>query len=290
MRGPIFLAGRRILRAFLNPVRLLLVLVCLAASPALGEQLPLWEAGVGIGSARIPHYRGSNQYRTWVLPVPYIVYRGEILKLDENRYRGLFYRSDRAELDISLSGSPPARNDEARRGMPDLDATFEVGPTFNLSLLGSKSSDVELELRVPVRTVIATDLSRYRYTGWVFQPNLDLTVRGIPGFSGWEFGLRGGLIFTDRRYNQYFYAVDPVFATPDRSAYSTGGGYAGPSVTASLSKHFAKFWVGGFAKWDSVSGAVFEDSPLVKAKTNFTAGFALAWILSVSPEKVEAEH
>jgi len=274
----------------LNLFRALFLLPLLAAIPAYGEQLPLWDLGAGIGAARVPHYRGANQYRTWALPVPYVIYRGKILKIDEQRYRGLFFRSDMAELDISLSGSPPARNNDARRGMPDLDATFEIGPTLNLSLLGTKRSDEELELRLPVRPVIATDFSHYRFTGWIFQPNLDLTVRSIPGFSGWEFGLRASLIYTDRRYNEYFYAVDPIYATPDRPAYSTGGGYAGPSVLASLSKHFPGFWVGGFAKWDSVGGAVFADSPLVKTRTNFTAGFAFAWILSTSPEKVEADR
>jgi len=274
----------------LNRFSVSLLFLSLAANQALAGPLPLWELGAGIGAARIPHYRGANQYRTWALPVPYVVYRGEILKIDERRYRGLFYRSDRAELDISLSGSPPARDNEARSGMPDLDATFEIGPTLNISLLGSKSGDAELELRLPVRPVIATDFSHYSFTGWIFQPNLDLTVRSIPGFGGWEFGLRGNLIFTDRRYNEYFYAVDPVFATPERPAYSAGGGYAGPSLIASLSKRFPDFWVGGFAKWDSIGSAVFEDSPLVKARTNFTAGFAFAWILAASREEVEAKR
>lgn len=270
------------------PFRTIFLLLFLVAGPVFAESLPLWEIGAGVGAARIPHYRGANQYRTWALPVPYFVYRGEILKIDENRYRGLFYRSDRAELDISLSGSPPARDNDARSGMPDLDATFEIGPTLNIPLLGSKTGDEELELRLPVRPVIATDFSHYTFTGWIFQPNLDLTVRSIPGFTGWEFGLRGNLIFTDRRYNEYFYAVDPAFATPERPAYSAGGGYAGPSLIASLSKRFPDFWVGGFVKWDSVRDAVFADSPLVKSSVNFTAGFAFAWILSVSPEKVEA--
>jgi len=274
----------------LNFFRASFLLLSLAAYPALAELLPLWEVGAGIGAARIPHYRGANQYRTWALPVPYVVYRGEILKIDERRYRGLFYRSDRAELDISLSGSPPAQDNQARSGMPDLDATFEIGPTFNVLLLGTRSGGEELELRLPARAVIATDFSHYRHAGWILQPNLNLRVRDIPGFPRWEFGLRSDLIFTDRRYNEYFYAVDPDFATPDRPAYRTGGGYAGPSALASLSKRFSDFWVGGFLKWDSVRGAVFEDSPLVKSRTNFTVGFAFSWILSVSQEKVEAER
>ena len=277
-------------RRLLSLFRASFLLLSLAVNAALAEPLPLWEVGAGVGAARIPHYRGANQYRTWALPVPYVVYRGEILQLDEHRYRGLFLRSDRTELDISLSGSPPARNNEARRGMPDLDATFEIGPTLNVSLLDSRGRDVELELRLPVRAVVATDFSHFRHTGWIFQPNLDLTVRSVPGFAGWEFALRGDLIFTDRSYNNYFYAVDQAYATPERPAYSTGGGYAGPGLMASLSKRFPDFWIGGFIKWDSIAGAAFADSPLVKARTNFTAGFALAWILSTSREKVDADR
>jgi outer membrane protein len=286
MSVPIFSPGNALVQLLLT----LVALMCFAATPASAEQLPLWEAGAGIGAARIPHYRGSDEYQTWALPVPYLVYRGEFLRVDESRYRGLFYESGRAELDLSLSGTPPAHDDKARQGMPDLDATFEFGPTLNISLLDTQRSQEKLELRLPVRSVIATDFSHYRQSGWIFQPNLNLALRNVPGLSSWELGLRGDLIFTSRRYNRYFYAVDPAFATPDRPAYDVGGGYAGTTLLVSLSKRYPDFWLGGFAKWDSVGGATFEESPLVKTKYNFTAGFAFAWILSVSPEKVDGKR
>jgi hypothetical protein len=62
------------------------------------------------------------------------------------------------------------------------------------------------------------------------------------------------------------------------------------NLLAAVSKRFPGFWVGGFAKWDSVAGAVFADSPLVKTRSNLSGGFAIAWIFSGSTTKVEAPN
>jgi outer membrane scaffolding protein for murein synthesis (MipA/OmpV family) len=274
----------------LNSLRAALLLVCFSSGAAFAEGQPLWEAGAGVGVIRFAHYRGSNEYQTWVLPVPYVVYRGEFLKVDDRRMRGLFFRTDRSELDVSVNGAPPVRNDNARQGMPDLDATLEVGPSLNLFLLRSGDKKEVLELRLPVRTVIASDFSHFRQVGWLFQPNISFDLHDAPGFPGWKFGVMGGLIYTDRAYNRYFYAVDPVFATPERPAFSPGGGYAGTQFIASLSRRFARFWVGGFAKWDNVRDAAFEESPLVKSRNNLSSGIAMAWVFSESGAKVEASR
>ena len=266
-----------------------LIFLCLAASLARAEQLPLWEAGLGIGATTLPHYRGSDQSRTWVLPVPYVVYRGESLKVDDDRrIRGLF--GEDVELEFSLNGSPPAKNNDARRGMPDLDATLEIGPALNIALIRSKDAAEKLELRLPVRTVIASDFSHFRHIGWIFQPNLSLDFKNVLENRGWNLGLQTSLIYTDRRYNQYFYAVDPMFATADRPAFNPSGGYGGTTLLAALSKRFPNFWVGAFAKWDSVGGAVFADSPLVRTRSNLSGGLGIAWILGASSTKVDAKN
>jgi hypothetical protein len=47
--------------------------------------------------------------------------------------------------------------------------------------------------------------------------------------------------------------------------------------------------VGGFPEWDTLHGAVFENSPLVKRKEFFTGGFALSWIFSESKTLVDVK-
>jgi outer membrane scaffolding protein for murein synthesis (MipA/OmpV family) len=260
-----------------------------AAGRAGAEQLPLWEAGMGAAVLSLPHYRGSDERRAWVLPFPYVVYRGEFLQADEKRVRGLFFRTARAELDVSVNGTPPvdSSDNEARRGMPDLDATLEIGPSLNFRLARSDDRKARLELRLPVRGVLATDLSHVDFTGWVFQPNLNVDVKDAFGHAGWNLGLLAGPMFADRRYHQYFYGVDPAFATAARPAYNASGGYAGTQLLVALSRRYRSFWVGGYARWDTLNNAVIADSPLVRTNHSFAAGMATAWILGESKVRVE---
>jgi len=174
-----------------------------AASGARAEQLPLWEAGIGATVISFPHYQGSNERRSWVLPFPYVVYRGEFLQADERRVRGLFFKTERAELDVSINGTPPvdSSENEAWRGMPDLDATLEIGPSLNFLLARTEDRKSRLELRLPVRAALATDFSHVNLAGWVFQPNLNVDVHDAFGQAGWNLGLLAGPMFADRRYN-----------------------------------------------------------------------------------------
>lgn len=270
----------------------LVVLFALGVTSARAEQLPLWEAGAGVTVLSFPDYRGSNERRQWVLPFPYVVYRGEFLQTDERRVRGLFFKTEQVELDVSVGGSVPVKSseNEARRGMPDLDPILEIGPSLNFRLLQSSDRKQKLELRFPVRAAIASDFSHVDFAGWIFQPNLNLDVRDPLGHAGWNLGVLAGPMFSSRRYNRYYYAVDPAFATPDRPAYNPHGGYAGTQVIVALSKRFRGFWIGGFVRWDTLNHAVFAESPLVRTNQYFAAGVAAAWMLGESKIRVEADR
>ena len=265
--------------------------ISLSAMPAIADQLPLWEAGAGLSLIRFPHYRGSDESKFYALPVPYFVYRGDFLKVDRQKIRGLFFKRDWAELDLSLSGSVPVKSseNEARRGMNDLDPTLEFGPTFNIHLHKSKDQNAELDLRLPLRTVFATDLTYARQTGWVFEPRLNLDLRNTFLGPGWNIGLAGGPLFGTRQNYQYFYGVDSEFATSQRQAYDAKGGYGGTQLLAAVSKRFPNFWVGGFASVTNLSGASYQDSPLVKTKNSFAAGVAISWVFKESKVLVEAK-
>ncbi len=258
-------------------------ILCLAAGHAWADE-PLWEVGAGVAVVDFATYRGSDQYKSYLLPVPYVVYRGEVLKVDREKVRGLLFKSDRTELDISVNGSVPVKSSDtpARAGMPDLDPTLEMGPSLNLTLSKSADGDRKLDLRLPLRYAVGSDFSSVHGVGWLFQPQLNLDLRNLSGLPGWNLGLLTGPIFADEHYHQYFYGVDPQYATASRPAYRARSGYAGTQFIAALSKRYPKYWVGGFLKLDNLDQAVFTDSPLVKSKTNVSGGFAVSWIFGKS--------
>jgi outer membrane protein len=96
-----------------------------------------------------------------------------------------------------------------------------------------------------------------------------------------------GPVYADRRYNGYFYSVDPQYATQSRPAYAAPGGYSGYQITVALSKRFPGYWTGGFVQWDDMGRAVFADSPLVTARHTFTFGWAISWVFGKSGQMVE---
>ncbi|MGH8687850.1 MAG: MipA/OmpV family protein [Burkholderiales bacterium] len=271
----------------------LLAAGALLAAAAHADQKPLWEVGAGVGAFMLPDYRGSDQSRGYVLPVPYFVYRGQFLKSDRHGVRGQLFEGDRAELNLSLGASLPvdsSRND-ARLGMPSLRPSVEVGPSLDIRLWssGEGADQNVLKLRLPVRTAFTLE-SPPRSIGWIASPNLDLDLSGRGAWAGWNFGMLAGPIFGDRRQHQYFYGVAPEFATPERPAYEAPGGYAGMQFIASASKRFASFWVGGYVRFDTLRGASFEASPLLRSDTYFAAGAAISWIFGASSETVEADE
>jgi outer membrane scaffolding protein for murein synthesis (MipA/OmpV family) len=267
------------------------IVAIMIAGAAQADQRPLWEAGAGVGLIAFPDYRGSDECRTYVLPVPYFVYRGEFLKVDRESVRGRLFHSNNVELDLSLNGSVPVKSSDnrTREGMPDLDPSFEIGPSLNVTLARSADDRYKLDFRFPVRSVFATNLSHIHHVGWITQPHLNIDVAAPYGYLGWRLGLLAGPLFADRRFHDYFYGVDARFATPERPAYRAPGGYSGSQFIAALSKRFPSFWVGGFLKWDTLHGAVVADSPLVKRKEFFTGGVAISWIFAESKTLVEAK-
>jgi outer membrane scaffolding protein for murein synthesis (MipA/OmpV family) len=259
------------------------------ALPLQAEPLPKWELGLGATAFALPDYRGSDERRGYLWPLPFLVYRGESVRVDRQGVRGVFFESDRVQLDFSLSGTPPvdSSKNQARQGMPDLDPTIEIGPLVNATLFRDREAGTQLDLRLPLRAVIATDFSHAHSAGWVFQPTLALNLRPQFGGGRWNLGVNTGPIFASGKYHEYYYGVDPQFATPDRPAYSARGGYSGWMGLVSLSRRYGKLWIGGFARYDALSGAVFEDSPLVRRNSSWMAGVAAAWIVAESDRKVE---
>ena len=103
-------------------VRRILAAVALLPAAALAKEEPLWEAGFGAAAIHFPYYRGSSQERTYALPAPYFVYRGDFFKADRYGMRGVFFKTDRLDLNMSFGASLPVESEDidVRAGMPNL--------------------------------------------------------------------------------------------------------------------------------------------------------------------------
>jgi len=255
------------------------------------SEKPLWELGIGATALAFPDYRGSDQTRNYLLPIPYFIYRGEILKADRDGVRSILFGSENVELHVSAGASFPvdSQDNDARQGMPDLKPTVEIGPAVDVTLWRSAARDMKLTLRLPVRAAFTVERNP-DYIGWVFSPRLNLDVDDVAGLPGWYLGVFASPVYGDDRYHRYFYSVAPAYATPSRPAYDARAGYGGMEFLAAVSKRFADFWVGGFVRYDVLSGATFEDSPLVRTKGYFAAGLAVAWVFADSAQRVTTKN
>jgi outer membrane protein len=265
----------------------LIALSLVVGSTHAAEEKPLWEVGAGAAVLSFPAYRGSDQTSSFVVPVPLFTYHGNFFKADRRGIRASFFDSDRLDLTLSLALSPPASSDDikARSGMSDLKATFEIGPQMDVTFWRSENRARFVKLLMPLRAAFTVEGSP-KDIGWVFHPKLNMDITDLPGMPGWNLGLLAGPMFGDKRQNAYYYSVDPQYAMAGRPAYEASSGYGGMQYLLGFSKRFPKFWVGSYVRYDNLSGATFEDSPLVKQNGYFAAGVAISWILGESSTRV----
>lgn len=269
---------RRLAGTFLCPV--VGVLLAVTGTPARADQ-PLWELGLGAGWLRLPHYRGSDESHSWLLPVPYFVYRGKILRADKDGARAVLFDGERVDFDLSVAGSPPTKSGDnrARAGMPDLAPSFEIGPKLNLRLAQGRGWTVDL--RMPVRAVVSIE-ARARVLGWNIEPLINAGFE----LGDVDLGVQAGPLWGDRRLHEHLYGVAPAYATVDRPVYAARGGFGGWQATAGFSRRFDRLWLGAFVRHDSVAGAAFEASPLVKSRHDTAVGVAMSWVFLRSEARV----
>ncbi|MFO1330684.1 MAG: MipA/OmpV family protein [Rubrivivax sp.] len=245
-----------------------------ALSAGRAADLPLWELGLGLSALSLPHYRGAEKSRNWLLPFPYGVYRGDVLQANQDGIKAKLIDSDRIDFDLSLEATAPSRSrdEPIRQGMPDLKGTLEFGPNVNLRLAGGPGWKVEA--RWPLRAAFTLQAAP-RSVGWTSAPSLNLDLQ----VAGWKIGTELATLWGSQGFHRYYYSVDSAFATATRPAYRAGAGRAGWQSTLAASRRTDNIWIGAFVSADSLSGARFGDSPLVRRRHNLSMGVAVSWLL-----------
>ena len=256
------------------------IAVATAAAPSIADEqrasgLPLWEIGaVGLAVSQ-QAYPGAAQRVNRGLALPYLIYRGEILRADRGGAGIRALKTPTFEIDIGVAASFGSNtNDvEVRRGMPELGTRVEFGPRLKWHL-GAGPGNGRLRAEFPLRSVF--DLNDgLAHKGVAFEPRLILEGRA-PG--GWNYSTSIGALWGNRRLADTFYGVAPVYATAGRAAYVADSGLVAWRLSAEFSRPLSSdLRLFTFARVDSVAGAANEDSPLVQRKAGASVGLGLAY-------------
>lgn len=252
------------------------------------QHLPLWELGLGVGAVTVPNYPGSDQTQNYVLPVPYVIYRGEVFKADKDGVRAAYSATPRVEFDLSLGATPPVASEEsdARSGMPNLPAAIEIGPELRLHLARDSDDEAarryEWNIHIPVRRSVTFSHGHFEQIGNVAFPHLNWKQKFRWLSQDWILDSDLGAYYNSRSYHQFFYQVLPQYATRTRPAYEAAGGYGGWEATVFSSCRFERLRLAGFVQLGSIGGAAFEDSPLVRRSFVMSAGLVVNYAFWLS--------
>ncbi len=262
-------------------------IVDLSAGP---RRESLIEAGLFFGGGYVPDYPGSNENQARYLPLPFIIYRGSIVRADErDGVRARVVLAQRVHMELSVAGSFPvnSKNNAARQGMPDLDWLGEIGPRLTVFITEPKAQ-TRLKLLIPFRAVFSSNFQdSFKHRGFSLPPGLVLESfdfiqphwRGIAMLSA---------TFTDRQMNAYFYDVAPEFARADRPAYDARAGYLGSDLTLGMMIPFhGRYRLFTGVQWSYRDEAANAASPLFKSRTNYAlfAGIAYTFFRSQRVDK-----
>ncbi|MBT3586717.1 MAG: MipA/OmpV family protein [Halobacteriovoraceae bacterium] len=246
-----------------------------------GKSVPLFEAGAGMVVADVPDYPASGHNTTHTVPFPTALYRGEVVRADENGgIRGRFLKSEQYELNLSFGGALPADSSDNpdRLGMPDLDLMLEVGPALFIHFLPKgRYKNKKLTLSLPVRQVAMTDGTYLENRGVVFDPFLFYIHENL-FFKNFLLFLGTGARWGTRKYMETFYSVPDQFSNSSRETFFAKGGFLGSHFNTGFSYLLSKDVLAFIGMEHAIyKGASNESSPLFAKKNNTTLAMGFVW-------------
>lgn len=246
----------------------------IVSSYALANDKPMIEVGAGVSGFILPHYLGADQNSHYVLPFPYIIYRGDFFNADRSGLSGFLYNTDKLDLRMSFSGSLPVNSEDnkAREGMDNIQLMAEVGP--NLEYLLFENNHQLWRFDFPVRAAFTLGSPFMHYQGWTSNPRVYHDLQ----WDRYNVTTTIGAVYSDRHYHGYIYDVDQADVIDGRPLYRSKTGYTASRISVSAKYHFDNVVVGANLRYYDLHQAKNIDSPLLKKKDYSSFGLFIAWI------------
>ena len=291
---------RRLTRAYpLTNSCLLLVLALFSEHVASDERneraasqaLPLWEVNFATFARYGQAYPASEESQFNFVPLPFPIYRGPILRVGDETGKPVstrIYRNERVKVDFDfgLNFSVDSDDVDARTGMPDLDLLGEAGPELEIKIADSFANG-SVTLSLALRGAWSFDGLDPDSRGAIFSTELKY-VRPLAEPDS-EIRLRLSPEWANSDYMNFFYGVEPGFATASRSAFDAESGYLGARLSGSIKRQLSptlQLRTGLSASF--YNGAENKRSPLFTDKTTVSGFVALVWKFWESAEREPA--
>ncbi|MCO4753971.1 MAG: MipA/OmpV family protein [Bacteriovoracaceae bacterium] len=241
---------------------------------------PTYELGAGVISLNLPDYPGASSTTTRTIPFPWLIYRGEYLKADEEGSRLHLFRNDNFELGVSGGFNFPidSNANSAREGMPDTDLLVGVGPAL-LYRYPFESKLQRLTFGLGARISFSTSGSHTQEQGHVLEPSARYWLK-LGEDSPFVFFSSFSFSFADEKFNDFFYQVDKEFETQTRDSYNAKAGFSDITTSLGFSYEASKrisIFLGGY--YANLSLSANKDSPLVEEEHNLGYIFGIAALL-----------
>jgi hypothetical protein len=268
----------------------------LHAEEASSEDLPgLWGLRLVAFGQSFPAYPSSSSQNLTMLPIPYPVYRGKILRFGEDMdtiANSQIVSGNRVKLSLGLSASFPEDSDKlsGRAGMPDLDFLVEAGPELKLTLGGSPDDERELLLSLQARGAVSMDGFDATGRGFVFKPELEYLHRNFIDAKT-ELRFRVAPTWATSDYANFFYGVDPEFATADRPSFDAASGYLNTEFLVGINRQISRRleFRGSVRLWAN-KGSVNDTSPLYQRDYDRGIRLALFWTVWESKRRTTVRN
>ena len=219
------------------------------------------------------------------------MYRGKIFSFGEDLEdiaNGQILSTQRFNLSVGLSANFPESSDNlsGRTGMPDLDFLIEAGPELSVALSGQPEDDRELVLALQLRAAVSMKELDANGRGFVFSPELEYLVRDFWDSKS-ELRFRVSPTWATSDYTDFFYGVDPEYATPDRPSFDAASGYVNTEFLVGLNRKITDRleFRGSIRLWVN-KGSANEASPLYQRDYDHGIRLALFWTAWESKRRV----
>lgn len=257
---------------------ILLVFILIISIPVNAETL--WKLGAGIGNVTANSYPGSGQTETITSPIPYFKIKTEWFDLDREGLHTNWFEKTRFRLDFGFDLGLPVDSEDnnLRTGMPDLQPVGQIGPLLLYQLYDSPK--LKWQVQLPLTYAFEFNDLETRSVGWSANPRIYFNYLYGDADLPLDISLSLGPVYGSEDFHQYYYAVEPAYITPSRSAYQAEAGAAGYRFNLSVTRRMNGYWLGLYIRYQDVSDAVFLDSPLVDQQDYWFIAVGASWLFA----------